>query len=289
MRVALLLTLDPGLEREVEKAWGEEVCISLSSESEIGPALDSLEHSGALFLVDTTCFPPPSGLDLPVICIGEEAFAGFPLLERPLRSKELFALADALKGSQGASPELTGILPSPFAEFQRDAIHDLNNQFTTLQGNLMLLEEEINDPGMKDMLEAAKKSQQLIQWLEWLGEGEFSAKRLCLDELLTNLLPFFHRLSDRKTIFSLTPGETPTFVQVDPQRILALLLVLVHHLPESSKNCTFLLHTQQRVSSLHCEWDVSSEQFTVPDIVTQWAGGLRLSLTLRNQSWELSF
>jgi hypothetical protein len=288
MQVLLLLTLDPGLEREIEKAWEDATLIPLDSPESVLASLSTLE-SRPIVLVDTTCFPVPEKMDADIICLGEEVFPGLPLLERPVRAKELRSLASMMAISTGSgTSSLDGILPSPFAEFQRDAIHDLNNQFTTLQGNLMLLQEEMKDPALDDMADAATKALELIHWLEWLGDGEFASERIDPLSFITALAPLFFRLRQRKTVFEVNASDpAPLPLHVNPQKLLALLLVLVHRIPGEPEQCTVQITESDRKPSIRCSWPDHSEELLLPDIVTSWCTGLRARLTTSSASWQL--
>lgn len=290
MPVALLLTLDPGLERELDELWPGDVLLTLDSEEAVRRAVETLEDDGVL-LVDTSCFPPPEVPGFLPICISGDPAAGLPFLERPLRRQELLSWISFLehgparKASGGPSP----ILPSPFAEFQRDTVHDLNNQLTTLQGNLILLQEENNDPALEDMAVAAQHAIRLLQWMEWLGAGEFPAAHFHVPEFLTQLLPLFDRLKNRHTEFTLQSTSPEIFLTLDPQKFLSLLLVLTHAVPGPPRNCSFALDQTGNSVRLNCSWTGQTSLPELPGSVERWTQALRATLDQGPGSWTLMF
>lgn len=288
MRVALLLTLDPGLEREIEKAWSGEILLTLDSVEAVSAALQTLE-TRPLLIVDSSCFPPPRTQEADILCIGEEIFPGFPLLERPVRASELQSIAECVfAGAAGTAPSLTGVLPSPFSEFQRDTIHDLNNQFTTLQGNLLLLREDFKDPALDDMATASAKALKLIQWLEWLGEGKFSSVPFELSSFLMDLAPLLFRLRNRTTPFTVIPSASPVYFQANPQHLLALLLVLTRQIPGTPTECILECSVPSDPVSITCSWPCTGEEMTLPEIVSFWASSLSMTLSITDHSWTCS-
>lgn len=287
MQVALLLTLDPSLENEIENIW-EGTLITLDSASGVRAALQSLDHR-PLLLVDTGCFQPLEGEDADTVCLGEEICPGFPLLERPVRRNELLSIAQLFSvGSVSSSPDSDDLLPSPFSEFQRDALHDMKNFFTTLQGNILLLKEEKPDPQVEDMLQAAEQAHQLMESLEWMGEGTFPSKIVDLVQMLTELLPFFHRLRRRETSFTLEAEADNVELLTNPKKLFALLLSLVHAIPDHPETACLKLSGAHQNVTLSCSWPGSDQSPPLPDRVSTWSKTLGFTLERSDHSWTLT-
>ncbi len=287
-QVVLLLSFDPALERELTSLLGEGSLLSVSSPAEVSETLCHLDGSPVL-LMDTLCFSPADCPDIPtVICVGEDITPGYPLLERPVREKELRALLLAASSSRqdgGTSGDTP--LPSPFDQFQRDAVHDIKNQLTTLQGNLILLEEDLEPEVMQDMTHAAEAALAHVEWLGLLAVKEDSTESVSLRTLLEELLPFFYRIRQRKCTFTLAPEAPDALVHTDPKHVLVLLLTLVHHLPGHVTRCRLDLKAQP--PRITCHWEPETEQMICPESVSRRTATLGCQLTPSPHSWELTF
>lgn len=288
MPLVLLLTLDPGLEREIEKALGTEAMLCLGSTDEVASTVGHLDTSFIL-VVDSSCYPPPPcpEADL-IVCVGEEIVPGTILLERPVRGKELLSLlqgAGGLTTSSSSDP----VIPSPIAEFQRDAVHDLKNQLTTIQGNLMLLQEDMTDEGIDDMVEAAKKALNLSEWLGLLGDGDFGSQRIELNGLVRSLHYFFHRLRDRETTFELQNAADDVFIYNDPKKLLILLLLLVQHLPGHPRSCQLIVTSQPKGAQITASWTEAPFSKSLPDTLSGLASKMGGNLLYTDTSWTLEF
>lgn len=290
MPILLILSLDPSLEREVETCLEDALVLSLESPDAVQSARSTLDHRPVLF-VDTDSFQPPTGLDADICCIGSAGPAGLPLLERPLREMELRSMIAFLSQEGGsASPASHQLLPSPFAEFQRDAVHDLNNQFTTLQGNLMLLCDESDDPSLADLSVATQKAIQIVQWMEWLGAGEFSAQTFDLHALLVDFAPMFFRLRGRTTRFEVVSTDAGLSMRKDPQRLIALLIVLIDALPGSPEICELSSGTLEGSLYLRCSSKgPAPEVLETPERAEPWLAALSAELIHEPGQWTLLF
>ena len=288
MPIILILTSDPSLEPEVEACLDGELTLAVDSLEGIEAARANFD-SRPILLVDTTSFAPTTRIDADLLCVGGSAPDGIPLLERPLRKRELSSWITCL--SQGGSTHDSAhqLLPSPFAEFQRDAVHDLNNQFTTLQGNLMLMADESDDPALEDMTHATAKAIQIVEWLEWMGAGEFSAQAFDLQKLIDDFAPMFFRLRGR-TVFEAAPSGQELFVRKDPQRLLALLIVMVDAMPGQPQSCTLSCGTLGEKAFIRCEdTGPSTPPLELPEITNTWLSALNAEVDLQPQQWTLSF
>lgn len=289
MQVLLLLTIDPGLEREVEVTLEELSCIPVGSLEEATSMAKQFDPSPVL-LVDTTTFPPPQDSAFKaVLCVGEEICPGFPLVERPLRPKEVQALLklSTRSISDRNSGGSTALLPSPYGEFQRDAVHDLKNQLTTILGNLMLFQEEIDGQGIEDMTLASNKALQLTEWLEVFGSGDFSTQDIDLHELIQDLLPFFHRLVDRKVTFTLHDEKPSCVLHADLRSLLALILNLVQAIPREQQTCLFSLPSTEKGVRVVCSWDKTEQEMTCPEGLKPLAATCNVKMNISSSSWEL--
>lgn len=286
--VVLLLSFDPALESELASLLEDGSLLNMSSPGDVADTVRHLDGSPVL-LVDTLCFSPADCPEMSaVICVGEDITPGYPLLERPVREKELRALLQASSCSRQNDAASGGIpLPSPFARFQRDAVHDIKNQLTTLQGNLLLLEEDLEPAVMQDMTHAAEEALAHVEWLGLLAAEEGPTESISLKNLLEPLLPFFHRIRRRECMFTLA-GEAPEVrVAADPRQLLALLLILVHHLPDQATQCK--LNITAAPSRITCRWTSGPEQITFPESAAPRAVQLGCQLTSSPHVWELVF
>lgn len=287
MPILLILTLDPTLEPEVESCLDGELVLAVDSLEAVRAARANLDARPVL-LVDTQSFQPPASVDADVICIGAHALEGVPLLERPLRKGEMVSWISTLSKGAASHDASHQLLPSPFSEFQRDAVHDLNNQFTTLQGNLMLLADESDDPAFNDMTAATAKAIQIVSWMEWLGAGEFTAKLFDLQNLLHDFAPMFFRLRGRTTTFDVLPSGEDVSVRKDPQRLLALLIVLIDALPGKPERCNLSCGSQDGVPFLRCSCEGSVEPpLELPEKAHPWVSALNARLDLQPNLWTL--
>jgi signal transduction histidine kinase len=229
--------------------------LTVGSSDELASALQHLGESPVL-LVDTDCFPlPEHPRDVTVICLGSAGAAGYPLLEKPLRAGELSALLQ-MRIPEPPAPyrDTASALHSVAARFQRDAVHDIKNQLTTVQGNLLLLTEEIENQVLQDMTDASERALELVDWLGQLVKDEPGNSSTDLVQLLNLLTPFFHRICERKTTFTLHSGSPPIETTAYPGTLLRLLLHLMDQLPGPPDTCQLEVVPHPDAAIIRCRW-----------------------------------
>ena len=179
MPVYLLLSSDAGLQAELESSLGgltpKPTLIQAKSWKEVDHFLDSLRDVEAL-VMDLDEFDPPVEYRYPILLVGDAKGKRVlhPIIPRPLHTENLsFALEDLRNFSQGTQDSISDSHKKLefISLFIREVTHDLNNQITTLGGNIPLLKELYPEEAdvFSDMLHATERSTQLLHLLEGLS------------------------------------------------------------------------------------------------------------------------
>jgi hypothetical protein len=230
MSAILLLSRDPGLEQELQSVLNllQEpplllCCADLESLRAATQTLDDIR----LIAVDFPCFAPPVDLPFPRLCLcspdvpppQEE-----PALSRPLRVVDWQTCWHLLTPSAGSRAAAEEALP-PFAcALLDEVLHDLNNQLTSLQGNLLCPVEET----AADTDRSLERAAFLVALLQSLDPRNPSTPQP------TSLSDFFrdlHRMAAHLLEAPVEmPRNSPAAVRVAPAGLACLLLEICFRL-----------------------------------------------------------
>ncbi len=177
MAFLVLISPEENLKAEVEGCLGgftqRPTLMRVDSFSEFELCLESLSDVKAV-LLDVAAFPPPENFKLPLLLIGRVEDARYPSLNRPLYPESLSMAIDELLSAQNQAPkdgvgDIQGKMDF-VSSLLHEVIHDLNNQFTTLRGNIPFLMEEYpdDDGSLKDIYHATERGACLLHLLEGL-------------------------------------------------------------------------------------------------------------------------
>ncbi|MGA0369122.1 MAG: hypothetical protein ACO3N7_06695 [Kiritimatiellia bacterium] len=174
MPVYLLLSSDASLQAELESSLGglqpKPTLIQSDSWDGVREYMRSLRDVEAL-LVDANQFEIPGSHSGPILLLGgsEHLRRVHPGIDRPFYPESLsFALEQLrLKSAEPSDPASAGAYEF-LCNFLQLVVHDLNNQMTTLHGNLPFLEELIPEEAdtLSDMKRATERSIDLLRQLE---------------------------------------------------------------------------------------------------------------------------
>lgn len=174
MPVYLLLSSDPSLQAELESSLGglqpKPTLIQSESWNGIRECIRSLRDVDAL-LVDADHFDIPGDYNGPILLLGgsEHLRRAHPGIDRPFFPESLSFALEQLRLKPAETSDTASTASYQFlCKFLQEVVHDLNNQMTTLRGNLPLLEElypEESDT-LSDIKQATDRSIQLLHHLE---------------------------------------------------------------------------------------------------------------------------
>lgn len=239
MSLYLLLSTDAQLETELEilletGSYGMTL-VRASAWDEIAAYQESLQDIDAI-LLDLDTFNIPEHSPLPLILLGSTPTGGnenFPSIPKPLPAdtasqlrQRLPSIKNSSKISDAASHDqkfVIGLL--------RELVHDLNNQFTTLRGNLPLINtpEPEDKAAVADMIQATENANRLVHIIEaWFPDARPEHRIFPLADLVHDFTHFANKLyaPGIQCVFDTPPS--PILISGDPALLCGYLL---HCLP----------------------------------------------------------
>lgn len=236
MSICLLLskdaTLPAGIEGGLSLLSPSPTLLALDHDQDLDGVLKSLTDV-KLLLVDLRHFAPPTDCDIPMVVLDDESSPPIPqphpCILIPLRSAELSSLIQYLLNNGNGDGKFGEWNPlSFFLRVQREVLHDLNNQQTTIQGHLPLLadtcqgeEHEI----LKDIQGAAAHAARLIKRLEAMNpDAPCELNTIPLPPFLKTLSGISRRVLGRSVQVDVQYPEDDTAITAD-EALLSLCLL----------------------------------------------------------------
>lgn len=250
MSICLLLSKDASLQSEIESGLSlldpSPTLLSLDHDRDLIGVLDSLSDV-KLLLVDRRYFTLPTRTDLPVVVLDHESSPPIPhpcpCILLPFRSAELTSLVQYFLNNGQEGKTVRGWNPlSFFLRVQREILHDLNNQQTTIQGHLPLLtdtcrgeEKEI----LTDIQRAAEHAAGLLKKLEAMNpDAAYEAGTLSVTPFLKTLSGIARRILGDSTPAEFQYPEEPAAVWADEALLSLCLLTGLDVFSSTRHSCT---------------------------------------------------
>lgn len=193
MSLYLLLSTDTQLQTELEilleSASPAIPLVRAANREELSVYEASLQDIDAV-LVDTDTFDPPDTCGLPLVLLGtpDNRNPPVPCLPKPLPADTPARLQSMLPDITPGASANPARLPDPalMVRLLRELVHDINNQLTTLRGNLPLINPP--DPedraAVSDMIHATDHAGQLVHAIEaWFPDCRPEPRMFLLGEL----------------------------------------------------------------------------------------------------------
>lgn len=237
MNVALLLSPDESLKREVRRLWdslpGSTSLLQFHTTDELAEALTTLGEV-ELVLVDLAAPSPGRIVGAPVIGLlppGAPKPDDHPCLERPLRATELQTLRELLAdASHTAGPDLAGARERALTRFISGIAHDINNRLATLTGYISMLPEIVQgeEEMIEDMEIAADAAADLIrQWQAFKDQEPMPPHPMDLAETLASLRGLLPRLIHPDARLTCEAPSSGLPIQGDPAGVEFLIVGLL--------------------------------------------------------------
>ncbi|MDF3127695.1 hypothetical protein P0Y35_00655 [Kiritimatiellaeota bacterium B1221] len=302
MPFLILISPEENLKVEVEGCLGalspRPTLMRVDSFPEFDLCLESLSDVKAV-LLDVAAFAPPANFPLPLLLLGPaENTAGYPSVNRPLYPESLSFAIDELLSTPIQPPADTNDTASAQLAFVsallHEVIHDLNNQFTTLRGNIpFLMEEYPNDDGsLKDIFHATERGAALLHLLEGLDpDTRPDPESFLYESLLKDFHHFGMKMVPVLTMQDPSPAIKLTALRGDPLLLCQLLLQVLW----CYRSQTSALHVSHHLRDKTLELCMSpQEPLTDPEQLstqlqvysTQRFPG---QISLRNEGFSLQF
>jgi hypothetical protein len=227
MSVYLLLSTDAQLQIELEilleTGSSGRTLVRASGWEEVAVYQESLQDIDAI-LIDRDSFEIPEYSPLPFILLGrhrQDENRNLPTLPKPLpadTASQLPQLLPEIKGCGNSSPAARSDTAFMLSML-RELVHDLNNQFTTLRGNLPLIESPHpeDQAAIADMIHATENANRLVHMIEaWFPDNRPEYRIFPLSELLRDFSHFANKLYSPGIDCALSASETKILISGDP-------------------------------------------------------------------------
>lgn len=253
MSLYLLLSSDTQLHTELdillEAAPSAITLIRATGWEELIAYQESLQDIDGV-LLDLETFDPPVESTSPLLLLGiPESSTPWPHLARPLPADTASQLAQLLphRPDGADTSAYTQADMNLLIRHLRECVHDLNNQFTTLRGNLPLIEtpNPEDKAAVIDMQNATEKANHLVHMLEgWFPDSRAESRIFSLDLLIDDFTHFANKIFSPGVQFSLSETQRKTTLSGDPALLCSAWLQLLPIFTYAALPLTIAFHAE---------------------------------------------